>query len=200
MPTIPVQKLVNSAVPPSPRPLYSKPVHVESQYGSLPHIKAPLLEVKTRSTDSRKNSAREWSKERKKHNLWVIRPPYQSNIFPSKSLSCSSSSPLIPFPNDDWYRSTHTPLRNILAVLFSRNILLQRQFLSTAAVSSMESNNSTDDSDQRFSNSFDSTRSELERRRLSLMNQQDAGSSDEACGGSTQRINTRDYRWVRSVL
>uniref|UniRef100_A0A8R1I8M8 Uncharacterized protein n=1 Tax=Caenorhabditis japonica TaxID=281687 RepID=A0A8R1I8M8_CAEJA len=42
-----------------------------------------------------------------------------------------------------------------------KNILLQRQFLSTAAVSSMESNNSTDDSDPRFSNSFDSTRSEL---------------------------------------
>ncbi|CAI2330255.1 unnamed protein product [Caenorhabditis sp. 36 PRJEB53466] len=73
-----------------------------------------------------------------------------------------------------------------------KNILLQRQFLSTAAVSSMESNNSTDDSDQRFSNSFDSTRSELERRRLSLMNQADANSSDEACS-SQQRINARDY-------
>ncbi|EGT40930.1 hypothetical protein CAEBREN_13142 [Caenorhabditis brenneri] len=73
-----------------------------------------------------------------------------------------------------------------------KNLLLQRQFLSTAAVSSMESNNSTDDSDQRFSNSFDSTRSELERRRLSLLNQADANSSDEACS-STQRINNRDY-------
>ncbi|KAF1765846.1 hypothetical protein GCK72_005799 [Caenorhabditis remanei] len=73
-----------------------------------------------------------------------------------------------------------------------KNILLQRQFLSTAAVSSMESNNSTDDSDQRFSNSFDSTRSELERRRLSLLNQADANSSDEACS-SVQRINNRDY-------
>ncbi|UMM19392.1 hypothetical protein L5515_015010 [Caenorhabditis briggsae] len=73
-----------------------------------------------------------------------------------------------------------------------KNILLQRQFLSTAAVSSMESNNSTDDSDQRFSNSFDSMRSELERRRLSLLNQADANSSDEACS-SSQRMNNRDY-------
>ncbi|CAD57712.2 Serine-rich adhesin for platelets [Caenorhabditis elegans] len=73
-----------------------------------------------------------------------------------------------------------------------KNILLQRQFLSTAAVSSMESNNSTDDSDQRFSNSFDSTRSELERRRLSLMNQADANSSDEATR-SVPRISNRDY-------
>ncbi|CAI5441604.1 unnamed protein product [Caenorhabditis angaria] len=73
-----------------------------------------------------------------------------------------------------------------------KSLLLQRQFLSTAAVSSMESNISTDDSDPIFASSFDSTRSELERRRLSLLNQADQNDSDEACT-STQRVNHRDY-------
>ncbi|CAP37750.1 Protein CBG20803 [Caenorhabditis briggsae] len=133
-----------SQVAKAKRSVFNKACHVDSEvYGSLPHIKKRLTleETQTRSYDSRKNSARAWSKERKKNNL---------------------------------------------------NILLQRQFLSTAAVSSMESNNSTDDSDQRFSNSFDSMRSELERRRLSLLNQTDANSSDEACS-SSQRMNNRDY-------
>ncbi|CAB3405433.1 unnamed protein product [Caenorhabditis bovis] len=67
-----------------------------------------------------------------------------------------------------------------------RNLLLQRQFLSTAAVSSMESNVSTDESDPLFASSFDSTRSELERRRLSLMNATDYGNQE---GPSA----TRDY-------
>ncbi|CAD6194919.1 unnamed protein product [Caenorhabditis auriculariae] len=54
-----------------------------------------------------------------------------------------------------------------------KSLLLQRQFLSTAAISSMDSNNSTDSSGPPVASSFDSTRSELEQRRLSLMNHGD---------------------------
>ena len=63
------------AISPHDSQFFSKTHHVESDiFGSLPHIKKRLTreEARTRSTESRKNSAREWEKERKKNNLWVV--------------------------------------------------------------------------------------------------------------------------------
>ncbi|CAI4231765.1 unnamed protein product [Auanema sp. JU1783] len=73
-----------------------------------------------------------------------------------------------------------------------KSLLIQRKFLSTTAVSSMDSTNSTESSahDPLFTSSVDSLKSDLEQRRLSLMTRHSNVSSPHIGGSS--RLE-RDY-------
>ncbi|CAJ0607632.1 unnamed protein product [Cylicocyclus nassatus] len=68
-----------------------------------------------------------------------------------------------------------------------KSLFLRRKFLSTAAVSSMDSTNSTESSapEAIFASSVDSAGSDLEHRRLSLLNRIPTG--------SVPHLNTRPY-------
>ncbi|WKX95418.1 hypothetical protein Q1695_012121 [Nippostrongylus brasiliensis] len=88
----------------------------------------------------------------------------------------------------------------------SRSLFLRRKFLSTAAVSSLDSTNSTESSapEAIFASSVDSAGSDLEHRRLSLLNRVPTGSMplmisralpvmNPAQNAQRQRLRNRDY-------
>ncbi|KAJ1371102.1 hypothetical protein KIN20_032981 [Parelaphostrongylus tenuis] len=133
----------------------------------------------------------EGSSHERSRNYWKHERRHGSRIQHAKSSD---------YPNF-WLRNESPDLEE------SRSLLLRRKFLSTAAVSSLDSTNSTESSapDAMFVSSVDSGGSDLEHRRLSLMNRISTGSvpqimsrpppwvNEPSNSQQRRRLNDRDY-------
>ncbi|ETN85361.1 hypothetical protein NECAME_16801 [Necator americanus] len=96
----------------------------------------------------------------------------------------------------------HSSILRKNTYLVLRSLFLRRKFLSTAAVSSLDSTNSTESSapEAIFASSVDSAGSDLEHRRLSLMNRLPTGSaphlmSRQAPSSANPPANTQRRRF-----